>query len=306
MKKHLFVLLALSIVFYSCQNDDGSSNTETDPISQPTDTIPTPDSDPDPQPDPYPNPNTPDPLNFEPYFQDSFDSYEDGRSLSRFDPFDAAGNTSVSSEQSYSGDFSAKMEIRPENDGGFGTWGGIVPINPAIPKGGEVWTRLRVFWPESFEFSASPWMKFLRFHNRTGDGANGGYNDLYIHNADGPTSVLRCIKEFHNQWEVYDGNPIPRDTWETYEMYLFVDDVSVDNGGNARMRIWRDGELIFDRTDVPTITDAQGVIESFYLFTYWNNENPPNNFLYVDDLVIATHANPPINTDAEGNAFIGN
>mgnify|MGYP000465824523 CR=1 FL=1 len=51
MKKHLFVLLALSIVFYSCQNDDGSSNTETDPISQPTDTPPILDSDPQAEPE---------------------------------------------------------------------------------------------------------------------------------------------------------------------------------------------------------------------------------------------------------------
>ena len=198
------------------------------------------------------------------------------------------------------------LEINPDENGGFGKWGAIVPMNPSVPKGGEVWVRLRVYWPASFEFSASPWMKFFRFHNRQADGSNGGYNDLYIHNADGPNSVLRCIKEVHDIWEVVDGPPIPRDTWETYEMYLYVDDVSVDNGGNARMRIWRDGELIFDRTDVPTITNAGGDINGFYLFTYWNNENPPYNYVYIDDLVLATDANPPTKTDADGNTFIGN
>ncbi|VAW46234.1 hypothetical protein MNBD_GAMMA03-418, partial [hydrothermal vent metagenome] len=187
----------------------------------------------------------------------------------------------------------------------FGTWGGYIPINPTIPKGGEIWVRLAIYWPSSFEFSATPFMKFLRLHNRVVDGSNGGYNDLYVDNANGTTNVLRTIKEIHDIWEIYDGNPIPRDTWETYEMYLFVDDVSVDNGGNSRMRVWRDNELIFDRTDVPTITEAGGVIDYFYLFTYWNNENPPNNHVYVDDLVIATQASPPTNQDANGNAFIG-
>lgn len=43
----------------------------------------------------------------------------------------------------------------------------------------------------------------------------------------------------------------------------------------------------------------------FYLFTYWNNEQPPNNFCYVDDLAIATSKNPPPNQDAAGNAYIG-
>ncbi len=243
---------------------------------------------------------------FEPCFIDDFDGYEDGTPLSAFKPFDVAGNTRASTEQSFSGTTSAKMEIYPEDGGGFGRWGGGLNIDPNVPKGGEVWVRVRVYWPSSFEFTATPFMKFLRLHNKVGDGSNGGYNDLYIDKANGTEQVLRSIKEVHDIWEVYDGKPIPRDTWETYEMYLFVDDVTVDDGGNARMRIWRDGELIFDRTDVPTITEAEGVIDLFYLFTYWNNEDPPHNFLYVDDLVIATQTSPPVKKDADGNKFIGN
>lgn len=71
------------------------------------------------------------------------------------------------------------------------------------------------------------------------------------------------------------------------------------------MRIWRDDALIFDRTDVPTITKADGAIDYFFLFTYWNNEQPPNNECYIDDLVIATSASPPPNKDGKGNARIG-
>lgn len=245
-------------------------------------------------------------LAFIPFFYDDFESYQDGSSLSNSKPFDAAGNTTASTEQSYSGKTSAKMEIREGNKGGFGKWGGIIPIKPNIPKGGEIWVSLKAFWPINFQFTASPWMKFLRLHNKTGAGKNGGYNDLYIHKADGPESVLRCIKEIHNKWNVYNGAPIPRATWETYEMYLFIDNVPVDDGGKGRMRIWRDGKIIFDRTDVPTITEANGVIDYFYLFTYWNNENPPNNYMYIDDVIIATDANPPTKKDEDGNLFIGN
>ncbi len=86
---------------------------------------------------------------------------------------------------------------------------------------------------------------------------------------------------------------------------VLVDDVPVDSGGEGRVRIWRDDELIFDRTDVPTITEDQGTINSFLLFTYWNNETPPNNHVFVDDLVIATSASPPPNVDASGHAVIG-
>ncbi len=244
-------------------------------------------------------------VDFEPYFFDDFESYTDGESLSGFDPFDAAGRTEASTEQAYRGQQSARMEILQGDNGGFGQWGGIIPINPGLPKGSEIWVKLWIYWPASFQFSASPWMKFLRLHNRTGSGENGGYNDLYVDNADSTTSVLRTIKEVHDVWEVYDGPSLPRDTWERYEMYLFIDDVPVDSGGAGRARIWRNEELIFDRTDVPTITEDQGTINSFYLLTYWNNETPPNNHLFVDDLVIATSASPPPDMDGHGNVFIG-
>ena len=99
------------------------------------------------------------------YFVDDFENYPDGISLSGGNPFGAAGNTAASTEQSYSGTTSAKMEIFPEDNGGWGKWGGYISINPTIPKGGEVWVRLAVYWPSSFEFSATPFMKFLRLRN---------------------------------------------------------------------------------------------------------------------------------------------
>jgi hypothetical protein len=242
---------------------------------------------------------------FVPYFNDGFESYSDGSSLSGFKPFDAAGNTTASAEAAHGGKQSAKMEIHPADKGGFGKWGGVVPLKPELTKGQEVWVRLYVMWPASFQFTASPWMKFLRLHNRTFDGQNGGYNDLYVDKADSTTSVLRTIKEVHDVWAVYDGPKLPRDQWERYEMYLFIDDEPVDAGGAGRVRIWRDDTLIFDRTDVPTLTESGGSIDSFYLFTYWNNETPPDNYCYVDDLTIATSASPPPNTDAKGNRYIG-
>lgn len=241
---------------------------------------------------------------FEPYYADGFETYEDGQGLSGV-AFGSAGRTTASHEEAARGSMSARMAIQRGDGGGFGRWGGIVRIDPVLRAGEEVWVRLDVYWPSSFEFSASPWMKFLRLHSRFADGSNGGYNDLYVDEADQRRSVLRTIKEIHDQWEVYGGEPIPRDRWERYEMYLSIDDVPADEGGSGRVRIWRDGELIFDRADVPTIPDAEGDIDAFYLFTYWNNELPPDNHCYIDDLVIATSASPPPNLDADGNRTIG-
>jgi len=242
---------------------------------------------------------------FVPFFVDDFEKYEDGASLSAGKPFDAAGRTKASDEKAHRGLRSARMAIHQGDKGGFGRWGGVIPIKPALPRGNEIWVRLFVLWPKEFEFSATPWMKFIRLHNRTGDKKNGGYNDLYVDKGDGHQSVLRTIKERHDVWQTYDGPPLPRDRWESYEVYLAIDDKSVDAGGKGRFRVWRDGRLIFDRTDIPTISTADGTIDYLYLFTYWNNEKPPTHHLFIDDLVIATSAGPPPNTDACGNMFIG-
>ncbi len=88
-------------------------------------------------------------------------------------------------------------------------------------------------------------------------------------------------------------------------MYLAIDHESVDASGEGRFRVWRDYELIFDRTDIPTINTADGVIDYLYLFTYWNNETPPANHVFIDDLTIATSASPPPNQDEYGNRRIG-
>jgi len=251
------------------------------------------------------NPERPVSVPFVPSFCDGFETYDDGASLSNSKPFGAAGRTTASGQQAHRGRQSARMAIHEGDRGGFGRWGGIVPIKPALPRGSEIWVRLYVFWPRQFEFIAAPWMKFIRLHNQTGDGRNGGYNDLYVDQADGTGPVLRTIKETHDRWMIYDGPALPRDRWECYEVYLFVHDKSVEAGGKGRFRVWRDGKLIFDRTDVPTISSADGVIDYLYLFTYWNNEQPPTNHLFVDDLVIATSASPPPGRDAAGNVFVG-
>lgn len=242
-------------------------------------------------------------IDYDPWWYDGFESYAPEQSLSSMQPFDAAGRTAATDELAYAGTLSARMEILPGDGGGFGQWGGILPL-PDVAHGQSVWVRLWVRWPSSFEFSASPWMKFLRLHNRTEAGGNGGYNDLYVDQADEEQSVLRVIKEVHNIWEVYDGPPLPRDQWERYELQVVVDDIPLDDGGVARFRVWRDDELIFDRTDVPTVTGPGGVLDGLYIFTYWNNEMPPANTAYIDELAIAID-DPPPNTDEAGNPYFG-
>ncbi len=239
-----------------------------------------------------------------PWLYADFEAPAPGGSLSDNSPFNTAGRTVTTDLQAYAGAQAAQMEIRSGDAGGFGQWGGVVSL-PDLPEGETIWVRLWAYWPSDFEFSAAPWMKFIRLHNRMADGSNGGYNDLYIDNADGPDSVLRVIKETHDVWEVYDGDPIPRELWERYEMQIVVDDTPVDDGGEARFRVWRDDALIFDRTDVPTVNGEGGVLDGLYLFTYWNNEMPPDNQMYIDELAITFGDNPPPSVDERGLPYFG-
>jgi len=96
---------------------------------------------------------------FVPYFFDGFESYPDGAQLSAGKPFDAAGRTTASSDQARHGRHSARMAIHQGDQGGYGRWGGVIPVKPALPRGGEIWVRLYVYWPQDFQFTASPWMK---------------------------------------------------------------------------------------------------------------------------------------------------
>ena len=103
MNKYFFTFVVFIIAFYSCQNDDGVTNTETDSISQPMDTIPTPDPDPNPDPDLQPDPN-PEPESM--LFYDSFESGD--KSATNADGFSwggSGGNMSIitSSQVVYQG-----------------------------------------------------------------------------------------------------------------------------------------------------------------------------------------------------------
>ena len=68
---------------------------------------------------------------FSPKFYDDFESYAVGASLSS-NGFDAAGRSTVTDEQAANGKQSARMAIAPEDGGGYGQWGAVVPILPAV------------------------------------------------------------------------------------------------------------------------------------------------------------------------------
>lgn len=196
------------------------------------------------------------------------------------------------------------MAIEPEDGGGFGEWGASVPLDPVLREGDELWVRFYVRWPETFQFTAMPFQYLVRVRTEGPMRTFDGHNDFMIANARGPSDVFRTIKEGHGVYESYDGLPVPTETWERYEVYLRFN--HRPGMGAARFRVWRDDNLLFDRTDLPTLGEADRVVPAALLFSWWSGEMPPSNHVFVDELTVATSANPPTRRDRFGNVWIGN
>jgi len=82
-----------------------------------------------------------------------------------------------------------------------------------------------------------------------------------------------------------------------------VDSVIKNNGGVGEIRVWKNNKLIANFPQRISAVDKTGVIDSLYLFTYWNGNAPQTQSLYVDDVIITTDT--PANRDANGYPFIG-
>jgi hypothetical protein len=105
---------------------------------------------------------------------------------------DAQGNTVYSDEMAFTGNRSAKLTITgptameladPTIDRGrFGSWGARYTFPEKLKQGEEIWVRLSVFFPVSFDFTTNFSLKFLRFHVKEVDGSHLGYTDIYINN----------------------------------------------------------------------------------------------------------------------------
>jgi len=236
---------------------------------------------------------------------ESFDNQSIGANCGTFwaDPKDST----VTSAESASGNNSCKFANRTGNFG----WGGGFKLPSVMRKGDEGWVRFRLYMPNGFDYSATSGgrLKFIRWTTKNSGGGNAGYMDWYW-NAPGMVPPFQVIREFDtcstNCWQKFgtaSDAPV-QGRWETYEMYIKLDDKAVDQGGTGRVRVWKNGKLMGDLTNRPTLpNDANDTVVSIKIFSYWNGGSPKNQFLYFDDLV-ATNVNPG-SFDSQGNRYIG-
>ena len=219
---------------------------------------------------------------------------------------DAAGETYFTTAQSYEGGVAAECNIS-QGATAFGTWGGIITHPTALKKGDQIWFRIRTFMPIGFNYDSIAEgyrLKFLRIHTMSSSTPNFGYNDWYI-NPKNSAVPFSFIYEGEQKWSNFgdDSKKIQLGVWETYEMYIKFDDVTVASGGQARVRVWKDGLLLSDITDRKTLATADAYSDRTHLFTYWNGGSPQTQKMYIDDIVLTSDL--PAGRDAQGNPYVG-
>jgi hypothetical protein len=148
-------------------------------------------------------------------------------------------------------------------------------------------------------------LKFMRVH--TQGGGEHGYHDWLLNHpdrSDHPGHYFTSgVQDAGRECGGSDGHDPVRGRWETYEMYVGLDDEAARDGGSGRVRLWRDGELICEIDEFPTLRTPEGRADAFLLSTYWNGGAPRTQALYVDDILITSRR--PSGRDADGNPMIG-
>jgi hypothetical protein len=272
---------------------------------------------------------------WEPVFSSGFESDTAGQKPRGFES--GGIDDFVVNDKAASGTQSFKSEIRKGAVGSpVDRWG--LPISgPAglvgTTSGGEVWMQVKTLWPIGANYAARPWLKFLRMYTVNSQLGtpplpdeklnSNGWLDIYIRPPSAAEVAFHTVQEevpdyfddgppdtptpYGGNWLLGNGSDkIVPGEWETYEVYYYLDDRSADEGGNAVVRFWKNCELIGEVTGMRTLRyDADYLSGRVLIFDYWNGGAPGNQHVYIDDVEIATSADPPTNDDGNGNAFIG-
>lgn len=229
---------------------------------------------------------------------------------------DSDGATTVSSTHAFDGTKSFRCHAdqgTAANEGLFGSWGGRKGIAP-VTRGGTLQVQYSYFLPTGFDWTANPWLKFIRFHVATSAGSNVGYEDIYIHN-DG---TLAHHSEIAGTVHRIEGELVHTGVWETIEMAVTFDTVAADAGGQGRVRIWRYRSgtgmaLVYENTAERTMAATSDRSDGVFLFTYWNSRADKDGLYYplsaqdcwVDRLIIETDPAKLVESDAGGRKIIG-
>lgn len=249
--------------------------------------------------------------------EENYDGLSVGDGTVRCPPFwnVPGARTTITSDNKFSGANSCKFAVTKD----FKGWGGGFVLPTFLAINDELWVRFRLYIPPGFSYfvpdSDGARLKFIRMAVRNPSAPQNEARLDWYWQREGSSAPYGVILERDecttNCWQYFGAGDEPqRGTWETYEMYAKFDYVSADAGGQGRVRAWKNGKLIADLTNRPTMwRDVNGnlggdstEIVSIMILAYWNGGAPATQFLYFDDL-LSTDVAP--GTTCDGFPCIG-
>lgn len=227
------------------------------------------------------------------FFEDNFDNGQKNEA-NGFEWGGAAGSVAVSSENSYSGDYSLQFAFGPDQDG-EDSW---EEQRFSFPDAGQVWVQYRVYVPENFyhRSQAPDNNKFLQLNQ------SGGNNMLTVEYArEGSASSLR---RFLSESEALNGSDnwpvafagksnfigpdasyaLQAGRWTLVGVHYKAGSDGILHDGRAE--IWVDG-VLFNALDWPLWEPSRlGQIDGGYIFGWSNSGFAEETKFYIDDFKI--------------------
>ena len=221
-----------------------------------------------------------------------------------------AGSTfTQSAESSQSGIYSAKVHF-PAGDTCYDpslTCGAYLAMPSSVGNGGELWTRVYMYFPAGWDWGdqdgTGQWRKLLRYQV---DGRGRiGVGGVWPGGAATTCEIVGNTEAGNNYTYAsqFTGVNFPVGRWIAVEQYVKLG--TTDE--TSRQLIWLDGILIFDNKDIPSDNPFLGsesdIISTVMIFTYWNGKVRTAQDAFVDNIIMTTDT--PSHVDASGNKMIG-
>jgi hypothetical protein len=168
--------------------------------------------------------------------------------------------------------------FRHWRDSGTNSGGGGIRVG--FPPTTQVWVRVYMRYAAGFGWVGGHpnYTKDLYFNPGTSNFRILGFsgNNLYVHFAAGSNNVLSS-----DTWDGINGGSLGDGRFHCYEIYMKVD----TNGSNGEAKIWRDGNLVLNRTGQNL---GGGVLSFFLLGSNQSSVVGSNLYTDYDDLVVST------------------
>jgi hypothetical protein len=213
----------------------------------------------------------------------------------------AGAHTTFSADIAHSGEHSAKL-VWTRNDSGFGKAQGEHYFD-YVPVGDEFWIRGYFYFAGRWSWQGActrpeegcDSIKTIRalIKNRV-TGQQVGSTSIIINNAGVPYVNCGTCKDQN----VYQGTTVRLHPgrWYALELYVYM------HPTKGRVRMWIDGELKAQATNVSTAVSDDDVLYFSYWMGYWNGRCGQDQVMYIDDVILTDEARA---RDTHGNRTIG-